>query len=297
VPTPNYLNPLPFKIQHDSYGLRGAERDSDRLKQQIVVATVGGSTTYDIGLADGHTWSDLLERNLGDGYAVLNHGVPGYSTVENLIQTLFYLNSYDVRPECAVYYVGWNDIRNAHIPDLDPAFANFHLLTQVGNLEIRNTPLLARISPLGLIGIRYAQAWLAVVPAPEDLSVRSPGTGSDGHLEKIFRANLEAIAAINKARGITTIFVGQVLNRAGLRVNENRVWLPLVRGIDVWPLQEHFNALLKETADAIGSPEFVPPIDEFQESDFVDNGHFSSAGAEKFAAMLTPSVRRNCKKD
>ena len=46
VPRPNVLRLSPFKIQHDSYGLRGAERDKNRLRQQIVIATVGGS--YDL---------------------------------------------------------------------------------------------------------------------------------------------------------------------------------------------------------------------------------------------------------
>lgn len=276
--------------------MRGAERDKDQLKQQIVIATIGASSTYDIGVANGQTWSDVLERNLGDEYAVLNHGVPGYSTVENLIQTLFYLNFYDVTPQCAVYYLGWADIRNAHLPNLDPAFADFHLLGQSQNLETQKTPLLAQISPLGRIVIRYSQAWLETIPMPESFSNRPRERGSDIRLEKIFRANIEAIAAINKQRGITSIFVGQVLNRAKLRDTTSYGWLPLVRDIDVWPLQAHFNTILKDTAEALGSPEFVPPIDEFHDTDFVDNGHFSPEGAEKFAAMLTPIVRSSCKK-
>ena len=133
------------RLQHDSYGLRGAERDRNRLAQKIVIAAVGGSTTYGLGVANGQTWPDMLERKLGDQYAVLNHGVVGYSTVENLIQTLFYLNSYNVKPQCAVYYEGWNDIHNAHLPNLDPAYANWHQLKKAETL--RELPLAARISP------------------------------------------------------------------------------------------------------------------------------------------------------
>lgn len=40
-------------------------------------------------------------------------------------------------PRCAVYYVGWNDIRNAHLKDLDPAYADFHLPSQVDSLQTR----------------------------------------------------------------------------------------------------------------------------------------------------------------
>jgi lysophospholipase L1-like esterase len=298
---PNFLRSLPFKVQHDSYGLRGAERDEMRLKQQIVIAVLGGSTTYDFANANGQTWPDELERKLGNEFAVLNHGVIGYSTVENLIQTLFYLNSYGVKPRCAVYYIGWNDIRNAHVPNLDPAFANFHLLSQVGNLGIRSTPrrepLLGEISPLGRIIIHFYRAWtqlVEIIPMPEQFSDREPEQGGDIRLEQIFRSNIQAIAAINNQRGIISIFVGQVLNRARLRASTPYGWLPLVRDVDVWPLMEHFNTILDATAKDLGSPSFVPPIDKFEDSDFVDNGHFSPEGAQKFVAMLTPLVRAKC---
>jgi hypothetical protein len=114
-------------------------------------------------------------------------------------------------------------------------------------------------------------------------------------LEEIYRSNLEAIAAINKKRNIVSIFVGQVLNRAQLRSKERYGFFPLVRDVDVWPLQDHFNAILKETADSIGVPNFIPPIDEFQDDDFADQGHFLVKGAAKFALMITPIVKSSCK--
>jgi lysophospholipase L1-like esterase len=293
--SPFFSRSSPFKITHDSYGLRGDERDKELLKQQIVIATVGGSTNYDVGVGDEQTWSSVLERKLGSQYAVLNHGVPAYSTVENLIQTLFYLDSYDVRPRCAIYYEGWNDIRNAHLPHLDPAYADNHLLAKFDALQVQPPALrLGKISPVGQIVVRYLQSWSEIIPTPEDVSRMPFQQGSDPRLEKYFRANLEAIAAVNEKRGITSIFVGQVLNRAQLTDNTSYGWLPLVRDKDVWPLQARFNTVLKETADALGSPSFIPPIEEFRDSDFVDNGHFSAEGSEKFATMLLPLVRANC---
>ena len=132
----------------------------------------------------------------------------------------------------------------------------------------------------------------------ENLSDKPPGQGNDKRLENIFRTNLKAIAAINKQRGITSIFAGQILNRAllGPGARAEVEWWGLVRGTDAWPLQAHFNKILEETAEELGIPAFIPPIDEFRDTDFVDQGHFSPAGAEKFAAMLEPVVRANCKK-
>src|SRR5262249_21165514 len=48
IPTPNYSRLRPFAISHDSNGIRGPERTSTELKQQVVIATVGSSTTYDV---------------------------------------------------------------------------------------------------------------------------------------------------------------------------------------------------------------------------------------------------------
>jgi hypothetical protein len=137
IPTPNYSRLHPFPISHNSNGIRGPERTSTELKQQVVIATVGSSTTYDMGVPNGQTWSDDLEQQLGRGYAVINHGVPGYSSVEHLVQTLFYLDTYGVRPHCAVY-LGWNDILNAHVPNLDPAYANFHQVSQIDSFVRKN---------------------------------------------------------------------------------------------------------------------------------------------------------------
>jgi lysophospholipase L1-like esterase len=294
IPTPNYSRLHPFAISHDSNGIRGPERTSTELKQQVVIATVGSSTTYDPAVPNGQTWSDDLERQLGRGYAVINHGVPGYSSVENLLQTLFYLDTYGVRPHCAVYF-GWNDITNAHLPNLDPAYANFHLLSQVE--FVRRKLLEVSFSPLARIVNRSLEAAFDPVPFAPNFLKDPPVPGTDVRLEQIFRRNLEAIAAINRERQIISVFVGQVWNRAQLQSKERYGFFPLVRDVDVWPLQDHFNAILKETADSIGVSNFIPPIDEFQDDDFADTNHFSIKGASKFALMITPIVKSLCKND
>ena len=293
IPTPNYSRLHPFPISHNSNGIRGPERTSTELKQQVVIATVGSSTTYDMGVPNGQTWSDDLEQQLGRGYAVINHGVPGYSSVEHLVQTLFYLDTYGVRPHCAVY-LGWNDILNAHVPNLDPAYANFHQVSQIDSF-VRKKPLEVSFSPLARIVNRSLEAVFDTVPFAPNFLNDPPVPGTDVRLEQMFRRNLEAIAAINKERNIVSIFVGQVLNRARLQSKERNGFNPLIRDVDVWPLQDRFNSIVKATADSIGVSNFIPSIDEFQDDDFVDTNHFSAKGSAKFALMITPIVKSSCK--
>jgi lysophospholipase L1-like esterase len=297
VPNPNYALSSPLRIHHDSHGLRGREHDPAEIRHQIVVAAVGGSTTYGLGVSDEETWPAALERLLGSDYAVLNQGVSAYSTVEHVIQTLFYLDTYGVTPRCAVYYIGWNDIPNAHLPNLDPGYAGGYHRGKTAALEARRTPLIADVSPLGDIVVSYLQLWIDTVPSAPSFSGLAIGEGSDSRLEAYFRRNIETIAAIDRQRGITPIFVGQLLNRARLTSPGSTRWWPLVRDVDLWPLQARFNAILKETAEKSGSPAYVPAVEQFQDSDFVDKGHFSARGSDKFAAMLAPFVRANCQKN
>jgi hypothetical protein len=281
-------------LHHTSQGTRGREPTGRALAERTVVAVFGGSSTYDVALSEGETWADRLEQALGERFLVINHGVPGYSTVEHLVQTSFYQDAFGKKPRCALYYVGWNDIRNAHIKDLDPGYADFHLPSQVDSLRTRRlgggnvtfSPLLTELARL-----------LSAVVDTVQYSWRLSGTiepGSDAALEADFERNLRAISAINKERGVRTLWVGQLLNRARLEGDGQYGWLPYVRDKDVWPLQARFNSILARTAEALGDPLVPAPIEAFGAADFVDQGHFSAAGAAKFAGYVAPVVAREC---
>ena len=106
---------------------------------------------------------------------------------------------------------------------------------------------------------------------------------------------MRSISAINRERGVVTIWVGQLLNRAQLQGDGRYGWLPLVRDRDLWPMQQRLNAVLARTAKESGDIYIDVPIDDFSDSDFVDNGHFSATGAQRFADHLAPVVRDACR--
>ena len=153
-------------IHHNALGQRGRERTPQSLDGKMTIALFGGSTTYDVGAGDGETWGDRLEAMLGpDRIAVINHGMLGYSTAEHVIQTAFYERAHGVPPRCSIYYIGWNDLRNSHVRNLDPGYADFHLPGQIDNLEARRlrqsyvsfSPLLMIARYLLVLGVDTAR--------------------------------------------------------------------------------------------------------------------------------------------
>jgi len=297
VPSLQFTSATGLSISHTSEGTRGKDPAPGSLQGRTVVATFGGSTTYDIGAAEGDTWSDRLGETLGpDRFFIVNHGVPGYTTVEHLIQTVFYQTKFGKQPRCALYYVGWNDLRNAHIADLDSAYADFHLPSQVDSLKTRRVGgSHVTISPLLTMLMRLVSANVDTVRYFADPYGKEPVTGDDPALDALYERNIRAISAINRQRGVVTIWVGQLLNRESLLGDGRYGWLPLVRDRDLWPMQQKFNALLSRTAKELGDVYVDVPAGAFTNADFVDNGHFSGPGARRFVDYLAPAVREACR--
>lgn len=275
--------------------LRGPQRTPAELRGKIVIALFGGSSTLDFVSPEGRTWADQLERLLGpDRYAVINRGVSGYTTAEHLLQTAFYQRSFGVEPACAVYYIGWNDLRNAHIVGLDPGYADYHLRSMVDAFEARRAvrPFLSVSPTLSLLGRLAGLAFDTVRPAapPRGQASAQP----DPALEAIYRRNIESISAINRQRGVRTIWIGQVMNRALLTHDQTDGWLPFVHEKDVWPLISRLNGIVRQEAMRLGDVYSYIPVDDFHPVDFSDEGHFTPAGSLKFATLLAPQVRQSC---
>jgi len=284
-----------FTFSHNSFGLRGAEPTAADLRKDLIFA-FGGSTTYDITVTQGATWVERLQSELGGVYTVLNFGMLAHSTTENLIDTAFYEGIIPKRPVCAIYYVGWNDIHTAHIEQLDRAYADYHLPL----IAVRSPDLyFAPYSPVTRLLSRIAKSRFDSIPPAPTFDGKAAVTGSDRDLEAIFAEHVDTIRAINESRGIKTIFVGQVLNRENLnyRPQDINTWVHLVRNADVWPLLEHFNTILRDVAVRHGAKYIDPGIDHFETRDFIDQGHFSAAGSEKFAKLIAGDVESYCQRN
>jgi lysophospholipase L1-like esterase len=254
------------------------------------ILTVGGSTTYNIAVSDDDTWTAHLAKHISPRFNVLNFGVPAHSTNEHIIFTALRASAYN--PRCIIFYVGWNDIRSAHLAHLEPDYSNFHMLDLYPTMDV--TREFYSWSAIGSL-VRILVRRLSIIPRPERKgTIRDT---SDPRLELIYRRNIRLLAVISKSIGARPIFVPQVLNyverdREG---RETDPWIPFLRWTAVPSVMRRFNQILKEEAERSGSVFIEAPIQHhWKASDFFDEGHFTEQGTRTFARLIAPEVKRTC---
>lgn len=284
------LQGLEMAFDHNSLGFRGKDPTPDDLRKDLIFV-YGGSTTYDSSVTQGETWTEHLQADLDNKYTVLNLGVVAHSTEEHVIETAFYQDIVQKRPVCAIYYEGWNDVINFRLDNLDSAYANYHVLTAAVR---RPDYSLAGYSPMLLFLSDMFRSRFDTVPKVPKVLGRPPQAGSDPRLESVFADHIKTIAGINNSRNIKTIFIGQIINKD--YPQGPNVWAPLIKRGGFPPLIERFNSVMKSTAASMPGTKYIDAGNqEFQHSDFVDFGHFTIAGARKFAGRISAEVGSFCR--
>ena len=282
-----------FRDRNYTHDAQGRRRSTPVDAAKPTILALGGSTTYDMGVKNGETWPDRLEQLLAGRANVLNLGVPGYSTAEHVIQAAFYVQRESLAARCALYYLGWNDIRNSFLPGLDSGYADFHLITQIDNLNARTRSILG-VTAIGGLLDRLIHLAFDTIPSAPSYPKELARSGVDERLLRVFLRNIQSIVALNREAGITPIFVTQILNAPDFAGDAFYGWFPLVRNRDVVDIQRAFNAALVRLGAEKGIVVLNPDWTLFQRTDFVDNGHFSVPGAAKFARLLKEPVARLC---
>ncbi len=169
----------------NSQGLRGPELDTQNPNGKIRIVALGDSVTFGAQVS----YPAELAKCLGDGYEVINAGVPGYSSLQGL---RFYDSKIkELKPGIVVAMFGWNDHWLA---------MGFTDSEQAGNspsVDVEENPL---------IDLRLYQIVLWAV-----LKVTGPGT-MEGPLKyrvslEEYQRNIIALADIVGKTGARTILV------------------------------------------------------------------------------------------
>ena len=276
-------------ISSDSLGFRGRDFAWARKDSVLRVLALGGSTTFGATVSDADTWPIRLDAALDSMLAlrvsafksaeVINGGVPGYTSAENLIQLA--LIGVHLHPDVVVLFQGYNDIRNSHSPGLRTDYSNFHAISQRGNLELDRLRWgmrsgLVRLSRAAISRV-FGRERSGIVSAPRR-------SGMDSKALDIYRTNLRTFAGMCQSHGIRCLFVPQVVTRAH-KVNE--WWLLYLEPAAVEPTLALYNQAMQEVAVATATP-FASVVEEtpWSSADFRDHAHFNPAGNRKFAAMI-----------
>ena len=158
-------------LSHDANHRRTTVNEG-KIAEPKLIYVFGGSTTYDVGNRDSDTWPSQLSRLLGPEYDVENYGVPGFSSMEALGQSLFAFR--DAHVACAVYYEGWNDLRNAHMAGLQSDYSDYEILYLNRALLLQSKPGFLQRNSLALA---YAASLLAPAARGKPAGEISPRKG------------------------------------------------------------------------------------------------------------------------
>ena len=263
-------------------------RSPDKLRTTTVIAVFGGSTAEDVAVPDGEKWSERLEALLGsDRFSVINYGSLGYSTSQMVVQTAFYEAASGVQPTCAVYYVGGIDSEFSHVPNLDPAYADYQVPSLIDALGVRRiglralsvSPTLSYLARLAVLAFDTAR--------PPNFPDRQIRAEPDPALEAIFVRNVRTISAINRQRGTRSLWIGEVVPPSATQLDDRDLML---RGLLL-----HLKETLQREVTALGDV-YIPVSDSaFTPDDFAGDMHFVAKGSNKFAATIAPAIEATCR--
>jgi lysophospholipase L1-like esterase len=289
TPRANYKD---YLVTHTAFGTRMVGDAMTIRKDKPKLVVIGGSTTYDISASQGATWPEALQKAIPE-MQVINYGVGGFASAEHVIQTAFYLPKFE--PACVLYYLGWNDIRNTYVPNLDAGYADFHFRNKLERLMYyRDSSFTSIMRLMSLAARRLVGPDLNLPEGINELPLRA---GITPEFDAVFRNNIRTMITLNKARGVPQAYIGQLFNNKILEATPAKIRVPYMPGLLVpgYPkTMAETNAALADEATKAGVPVIVPDQTWLPDNGFADFGHFNDKGSAEFAKRITSFVRSSC---
>ncbi len=278
----------------------GAPEDDSKL---IRVAVLGGSSTFGTGVTDADTWPALLQARLGDGYSVINYGVPSFSTAEAIIQMSLIVPA--IKPDIIVLYEGWNDIFRYHTGD-SPDYYN-HGMDMYAVLVLpveQNQSLMGRLEGLSAI-VKFATKIKNKFFRGADSAPCKKFDAPDPDVDSVYVRNLETLKLLSERVAPYTLFVPQVLNYDEFLTHGDDTdcnWFAggHVQNSAMPRLMDRLNLFMRDVCSK-DDPRcmYVDGVlnVDWEPDDFVDYGHFSRKGGEKFADVLNQVITIKVKEE
>lgn len=303
----NDINPkLDSIISNDRNGLgfRGPEWPADG-KKHLTLITVGGSTTECHLLDDQHTWPFLLGKKLGDSLNNVwmnNAGLDGHSTYGHLIMLNDHIKK--LQPSVVLFLTGINDVETSQ-----PSFHD-NLNTKGGWSDFKHY-VFENSEVLNLL-LNLSRGWRTqqfnnpshyMVVLNNDKLLPLPDSVINKRLKDqqpylaAYRTRLLQLVDTCRANNIMPVLITQPnqfgagkdsLTGADLELFSLE---PGLNGKLLWTMLEEYNEVVR----TLGREKQIPVLDLARllpknSLYFYDASHFTNAGAEKVASLLTTEL-------
>jgi lysophospholipase L1-like esterase len=308
---PSYYRPHPYMLyelnphwsspdgraRHSSAGFRGREIEPAKPAGRFRVVCMGESTTYCTGIwDDAATYPARLESHLKAlrpdlDLEVINAGIGGYTSAENVLRCLFHVAP--LSPDLIVFYYTHNDVHPRRMPQLSRDYREY-------SRSWYEPPFGGGLR--GLIARRRALATGDIgnlVRRYDEYAGRRAATNVRQNPPVAFRGNMTALTLIAKTAGARVLFVNppyRDLAANDLAANDlardpsglNPAWRA------VW---EH-RRVLAEIAAAHGAElydlasEMPYPADPkaFPNENYLDPVHVNERGADIMGRLIAQAI-------
>lgn len=289
----NYMNDNVITTTSRYTRWTGAPEDDSKL---IKVAVLGGSTTFGTGVTDSDSWPALLQAKLGDQFSVINYGIPCFTTAEAIIQMA--LTVPEIEPDFVILYEGWNDINLYHEKDFSPDYYSHGMVIQdcVQIPRYKEKTLFDKLNELSAI-VRLAYIIKLKFHRHPDTQPCTKFDTPDPTVDRIYVRNLKTLKLLSEQIAPYTLFVPQVLNYHWFMEKEvSKTYYDCwsnIKDSAMPQLMDRFNILMQSVCSNVDSKcLFVDSVldENWEPEDFVDDGHFSRKGGEKFADIISQVI-------
>lgn len=266
----------------------GAQQNDSSL---IRIAILGGSTAFGTGVTDEDSWPALLQTNLGKQYAVINYGVPGYSTAENIIQMALIVP--EKKPQIIIFYLGWNDIKNYHEKKLGADYYG-HGIRQYVTLGI---PISFRQDKYQALKEIFAIAWFIDRMNKKynksfQKSTLELFAEPDQFVDNVYSRNLRTLKLLSENIDAVPVFIPQVLNDMHYYEKKgSHKWTRHIEDEAMPMLMDRFNSQMNDLKEDNCMVLNEVLKEKWLPNDFIDEGHFSKSGGIKFAEIIARYIR------
>lgn len=285
IPTPGaHLTMCGKTYSHNSEGFRGKNINLANANHRIIA--LGGSTTYGTSVSDWQTWPYYLDSFLENKFEVLNFGVPGYSSVENIIQSELIVPEY--KPDIIIIHTGLNDMRNYNVDGLQPDYSDYHAPSFYGSLGLCFENKLPRIATFRLTVLLLQKAGWYPVCSYSQMHLKAKSDNiTDTFALHLYKRNLRTLVAVNKSNHIKVILVPQILVYESFKGNRLKWWIPFVNDDRMIKVLNSYNNIMEQVASEEGVVYAKEILNEkWGKDDFVDPSHLNAEANKKFAGIL-----------